>query len=580
MTEEYPIRTLVVEPDETTRKKLCAFLRERGHVVEACGSVAAAGKPFAGDLMLIAAEAEEADIVRALARLRGLGPRAVRTVVALLAQRRTLAAGNGRVPDGVDLVLVKPLTSAVLLAYLETAERLVRVRRPHRTFPAVRAVTPLIGHHPGRGKLISLVDRALAAQVSGDGAPFAVIHVDLDHFRGINFTFGYHIADELLATTFARLRELVASFQPPLAPDTFVAYLGGDEYAILATPLWEPRQALEVARALQQSLASPVRVGPHDVFVTASCGIAMGNPAYQRAEEVLRDADAAMKRAKALGGASYVLFSPTMRDSAVAAMRLESDLRRALQNDELSLVYQPIVAVATGELVGFEALARWQNGDGPVSPTEFIPVAEQTGLIIPLDRWVLRQVCRQVRTWMSHDRRLLVPVSVNISGIQFLRPDFVTEVDRTLRTHGLYGDTLRFEITESAFVSRTAEVDAMLAQLRALRLSFSIDDFGTGYSSLAYLQRIEADTLKIDRSFVGQMVQNSANLEIVRAIIRLAQSLNKRVVAEGVETRSQLDLLRSLECQFAQGLYFHAPLAPAEATQLLMERRAPRRAPG
>ncbi|MEP0774412.1 MAG: bifunctional diguanylate cyclase/phosphodiesterase [Acidobacteriota bacterium] len=567
--------TLVVEPDEKTRAKLTAALAQRGHRVIAHAGAASVAKPFHGDIILFAASASDGDLVQTLARLRGLGPRTARMVVCLLAERRQLSDPGHVLPDCVDQVLVKPLSGAVLRAHLETVERLARLRQPRPSVLAGRGASIISAHQPGRARLVGSVERALAAQSSVDGHRFAVIHVDMDHFRGINFTFGYDLADHLLTAVSTRLREVVARFQPPLDGDTHVAYLGGDEFAIFATPLSQPREAADIARAVQEALTAPFRVGDHDLLITASLGVAMGDPGYQRAEELLRDADTAMERAKSLGGAGYVFFSPAMRDSVVATLRLEADLRRALQNEELSLVYQPIVAVDSGVLVGFEALARWRDDNGTaVEPADFIPVAEQTGLIFPLDRWVLRQVCRQIRTWMTRDRLPVVPVAVNVSGVQFLRPDFVNDVDRTLRTHGLYGDALRFEITESAFISRTAEVAAMLRQLRALRLSLSIDDFGTGYSSLAYLQRIEADTLKIDRSFIGRMTQNGGDLEIVRAIVRLAQSLNKRVVAEGVETRSQLDLLRELECHFAQGVYFHPPLSAAEATQLLAAQRS------
>ena len=577
MSNDNQFVTLLIEPDERTRGTLTAALNARGHRVVVCDSLAGAPKPFTGDIILLALGGAGGAAAEALSRLRGLGPKATRMVVCLLAGRRELADFSQGLPDCVDQVLVKPLTSAVLRAHLDTVERLVSARRPRSAVRGARPGLTISTHQPGRARLVALVERALALQAAEGGPPFAVIQVDMDHFRGVNFTFGYDMADELLAAVFTRLRELVNRFKPPLGADTYVAYLGGDEFGILATPIHQPREAAEIARALQESLTAPFRVGGHDMLVTASCGIAWGSSSYQRAEELLRDADTAMERAKSLGGASYAFFSPAMRDSAVLATRLEADLRRALQNEELSLVYQPIVAVKSGALVGFEALLRWRDGNGAaMAPTDFIPVAEQTGLIIPLDRLVLRQVCRQVRTWMSHHRLRLVPVSVNVSGIQFLRPDFVTDVDRTLRTHGLYGDALRFEITESAFVSRTAEVAAMLQQLRALRISLSIDDFGTGYSSLAYLKRIEADTLKIDRSFVGRMAHDGGNLEIVRAIIRLAQSLNKRVVAEGVETRSQLDLLRELDCDFAQGVYFHPPLSPADATALLKSSGTPR----
>ncbi len=580
MSTDRQFVTLLVEPDERIRSKLTAALQARGHRVVASDSVLEAQKPFTGDIILLALAGASGNAQEALSRLRGLGPKASQMAVCLLASRTELRDLGQGVPSCVDQVLIKPLSGGVLRAHLDTVERLASSRRPRPTVSGVRSGSMASTYQPGRARLVALVERALALQAYEGGPACAVLHVDVDHFRGINFNFGYERADELLAAILTRLRELVARLPPPLGENSYVAYLGADEFAILATPISETRQTAEIARALQESLTAPFHVGGHDVLVTASCGIALGSPSYQRAEELLRDADTAMERAKSLGGASYAFFSPAMRDSAVAAMRLEADLRRAVQNEELSLMYQPIVAVTSGELVGFEALVRWQDGNGvAIPPSDFIPVAEQTGLIIPLDRLVLRQVCRQIRTWMSHHRLRLVPVSVNISGIQFLRPDFVTDVDRTLRTHGLYGDALRFEITESAFVSRTAEVAAMLKQLRALRISLSIDDFGTGYSSLAYLQRLEADTLKIDRSFVGRMTQDGGNQEIVRAIIRLAQSLNKRVVAEGVETRSQLDLLRELDCDFAQGVYFHPPLMPADVITLLKSRTASRPSP-
>lgn len=567
------LQVLLIDQDEKALARVGDALSARGHRVFAHPSLAAARKPFVGDLILLSLGAVGGDLSEAVTRLRGVGPRASRVVVGLLASRRELAECAQPLSDCTDLVLVKPLSEKVLWAYLETAERLARWRRPQTAPPRAAATWRLPAHQPGRTRLVGLVQRALAAN---HGLPFAVLHLDIDHFRSINFTYGYDLADQLLEGIAARLAELLARQQPTLAKESFLAYLGGDEFAIFATPVGEPRQAAELARGIQETLTAPFRVGPHDLLITASCGIAMGNASYQRAEEVLRDADTAMERAKSLGGASWAFFSPAMRESAAFTLRLEADLRRAPQNEELSLVYQPIVAVESGELVGFEALARWQNGrGGPVPPADFIPVAEQTGLIIPLDRWVLRQVCRQVRTWISQDRLTLPRVSVNISGVQFLRPDFVTEVDRTLRTWGLYGDSLCFEITESAFVSRTAEVEAMLQQLNALRVSLSIDDFGTGYSSLAYLQRLGADALKIDRSFIGRMTHSSGDLEIVRAIIRLAQSFNKRVVAEGVETSSQLELLRSLDCHYAQGRFFYPPLSPVEATALLKGRGRP-----
>jgi diguanylate cyclase (GGDEF)-like protein/PAS domain S-box-containing protein len=433
-----------------------------------------------------------------------------------------------------------------------------------------RAMNDALTGLPNRASLLAEVQTALTPARRDGAHGFAVLHVDLDHFRNVNYGLGYVTADRLLPMVAERLRSAATAAQRTTA---LVAYLGADEFAILLRGVREQAEAAQLARVLLERLATPFHVETHDLLLTASIGVAMGDRSYVRAEDILRDADAAMMRAKALGGASYTFFEPELDRRAMAELRLEDALRRALQGNELRLAYQPIVRLDTGRIAGLEALVRWRDRSGNhVAPDEFIPVAERTGLIVTLDRWAVRETCRQIRAWQGQLRRTLpFPVSVNVSGVQFLRPDFVVEVDRELRTHGLYGTSLRFEITESALMTRGRQAADMLRQLLALRIALSIDDFGTGYSSLAYLHELEADTLKIDRSFVSRMHRDPGGLEIVRAIVRLAQNLSKRVVAEGVELRSQVEELSALGCQLAQGHYFFPPQPPEKVGELLAQ---------
>jgi EAL domain-containing protein (putative c-di-GMP-specific phosphodiesterase class I) len=320
-------------------------------------------------------------------------------------------------------------------------------------------------------------------------------------------------------------------------------------------------------------LAVPFRLQGQEVFATASMGIAYAGSGYARPEDLLRDADNAMYRAKSLGRARYEVFDSAMHTRAVAALRLESELRRALERSELVLHYQPVVSLATGRLAAFEALVRWQHPErGIIEPAEFIPMAEETGIIVPLGQWVLTETCRQIRVWTDQGSWAPVPVSANLSSRQFNQPDLVGTVRDALAATGANPDWLRLEVTESAVMESGAAARHVLGELKALGIQLCIDDFGTGYSSLSYLHQFPVDTLKIDQSFVARLDATTQNLEIVRAIVMLAHNLGMNVIAEGVETADQAHQLRRLSCEFAQGFLYSPPVDAGEATALLRRR--------
>ncbi|HEV3468035.1 MAG TPA: EAL domain-containing protein [Pyrinomonadaceae bacterium] len=389
---------------------------------------------------------------------------------------------------------------------------------------------------------------------------FAVLFLDLDRFKNINDSLGHTMGDQVLVATAARIEKCLRHL------DT-VARFGGDEFAVLLDGVEDANDTIRVAQRLQREMATPINVGGHEVFTTVSIGIALSTTGYERPEEVVRDADTAMYRAKAAGKSRYEIFDTGMHARAVALLRLETDLRRAVEREEFVVHYQPIVSLADTAIQGFEALVRWRHPErGLVAPSEFIPVAEETGLIIPLGRWVLGEACRQMhRLQAASGAARPLSLSVNLSGKQFMQPDLIGQVKQILRETGFDPRRLHLEITESSVIENTETVTQMLLQLRALGVRLSMDDFGTGYSSLSYLHRFPIHTLKIDRSFVSGDGEN----EIVRTIIMLARNMGMDIVAEGVETREQLAYLRELKCEYGQGFLFSRPLDVAAACELL-----------
>jgi diguanylate cyclase (GGDEF)-like protein/PAS domain S-box-containing protein len=402
---------------------------------------------------------------------------------------------------------------------------------------------------------------------------FAVLFLDLDGFKTINDSLGHSAGDQVLMEVADRVPKcLRTSDTITRALDlSTTARLGGDEFAVLLDHIKDPDDATVVAERLIKSLALPFKLAGKEVFTSASIGIALSSVGYEQPEDLIRDADTAMYRAKSLGKARYAVFDADMRASVIARLQLETDLRRAVGQDELRNVYQPIVSLSSGRIVGFEALLRWQHPTrGLLQPRDFIPVAEETGMIRELGWWNLQTACRQIGAWnaQSGSGPLLV-MSVNLSAKQFLEPNLVKQIGELLRDLKLSPGTLKFEITESTVMEDATAAIQMLLEIKSLGIELSIDDFGTGYSSLSYLHRFPFDTLKIDRSFTKMMSEGGESMEIVRSILPMASNLRLNVIAEGVETIEQVALLRELRCEYAQGYYFSKPVTAIEAGTLL-----------
>lgn len=384
---------------------------------------------------------------------------------------------------------------------------------------------------------------------------FAVLFLDLDRFKNVNDSLGHSIGDQLLITMARRLESCIREVD-------MVARLGGDEFAILLDGIPNQAEATNMARRIQEKLMSPFNLSGHEVFTSTSIGIALSSTGYDHPENMLRDADTAMYRAKAQGKACYEVFDKGMHTHAVYLLQMENDLRRAIDREELRIYYQPIVSLDNGQLAGFEALIRWQHPErGFINPSDFIPLAEDTGLIVPLGLWILKRACQQLCKWQwqSPAHRSLF-MSVNLSGKQVAVPTLVSDIGEILEETHVEAKYLKLEITESAVMENADMAARLLKRLKALGVQLSIDDFGTGYSSLSYLHRFPVNTLKIDRSFVGRIGEAAENIEIVRTVISLAENMGMEVVAEGIETLSQLTQLRKLKCAYGQGYLFSRPV--------------------
>lgn len=407
-----------------------------------------------------------------------------------------------------------------------------------------------------------LLDNAKA----DDGKGFCVLFIDLDRFKNVNDSLGHAVGDELLILVGKRLERIVRE-------GDMVSRLGGDEFAIVLVNVTTSDDAVKFAERMHESLAQPYQLHGHPVYAAPSIGIAMSSHEYEQPDDILRDADIAMYHAKESGG-GCALFDRELRTRAVGKMKIESELRDVIEREELRVFYQPIIALETGKLAGFEALMRWQHRErGLVSPAEFIPVAEDTGLIVPMTIWILREACTQLSRWrwQSPMNRSLI-VSVNLSGKHFGEPNLVEQVSQILHETGLEPHCLKLEITESAAMENAEATARILSNLRALGIRLSIDDFGTGYSSLSYLHRFPIDTLKIDRSFVSRMSETGENSEIVQTILTLAKNLEMDVIAEGVETNYHVEQLRRLGCRYAQGFLFSKPQPAADIEKLMKQR--------
>lgn len=394
---------------------------------------------------------------------------------------------------------------------------------------------------------------------------YAVIFLDVDRFKNVNDSLGHAIGDQLLTNVARRLEKCIR-------PKDMVSRFGGDEFAVLLNGLKSAADATAVAERIQRDLAIPFSLSGHEVFSGGSIGMALSTPEYAFSDEIIRDADTAMYRAKEQGRARFEIFHKVMHERVISRLELENDLRRAVEREEFEVYYQPIINLQTGSISGFEALVRWQHPErGLVSPGEFISVAEETELIVPLGHWVLLQSCRQIQEWQTKWNFPSLTVSVNLSGQQFKQPHIVEEIKQILYQTKLDTQCLNLEITESVVMDDGDAATAVLRQLRSLGIQLSIDDFGTGYSSLSYLHRFPVNILKVDRSFVNRMAIDEESLGIVETIVALAAKLKMKVVAEGIETEDQLNQLTELNCAYGQGYLFSKPMRASEAEEFIQK---------
>jgi PAS domain S-box-containing protein len=438
---------------------------------------------------------------------------------------------------------------------------------------------------PNRALFLDRLQHALTLSKRHLNYKFAVLLIDVDEFKIINDSLGHSAGDELLIQVGQRLKESVRRADTVSRPrlsvipdrpanDDTLARLGGDEFTILLDDIRDPIEAVRVAERVQAELASPFLLNNQEIVISASIGIAASSGPYTGADELLRDADIAMYRAKRGGKARCEVSDPAMHASAVKRLSLETDLRRALDQGEFRVYYQPIVSLQTEKIVGFEALTRWQRPEGVLSPIEFITVAEETGLIVQMNRQLLREACLQLRAWQTEfPSTVPLTLSVNITSREFAMPDLTSEIRKSIDLTGVDPSCLHFEIIETIAMGDAEKSGHVLAQLKALGVRLSIDDFGTGYSSLSRLRRIPVDTLKIDRAFISNMDRDRENREIVRAIILLAHNLGLKVVAEGTETEEHINLLKEFNCEMAQGYLYSRPI-DAEGMSKLLARNA------
>jgi diguanylate cyclase (GGDEF)-like protein/PAS domain S-box-containing protein len=443
-----------------------------------------------------------------------------------------------------------------------------------------RALHDVLTELPNRALFVDRLQHSLIRARRHSDYTFVVLFIDVDGFKVTNDSLGHSAGDELLIQVAKRLtacfRETdtvsrsATALNSKLTNDG-LARLGGDEFTVLLDDVSEPSDAIRAARRILDKIALPFQIGGQEIVISASIGIAASSNTYEGAEDLLRDAEIAMYRAKQAGKARCEVFDPEMHSSAVRRLKLETDLRRGLDQGELLVYYQPILSLESGKIIGFESLSRWKTAQGMVSPAEFIPVADETGLILPMNRALYLESCQQLQTWQSKlNCTPPLTISLNITPRQFAQPDLAKEIGEMLTKSGIEPSRVNLEITETIAMGDADHAFSVLSDLKALGVCLSIDDFGTGYSSLSRLPRFPIDALKIDRVFISQMSTDHDNHEIVRLIISLAHSLGLKVVAEGTETQDEVDELKHLKCEMVQGFLYSPPVDSVKAFELLL----------
>jgi diguanylate cyclase (GGDEF)-like protein len=469
---------------------------------------------------------------------------------------------------------VQERTQQLAQANQELEREIAERQRMHETLLHVLRHDSLT-NLPNLSYVLEALSAAIAQMEEQPESSFALMVIDCDRFHQINSSLGHELGDRLLVELGERLSNCLPS-------NAILARPGGDEFIVFLESVSEVAAVEKLAQAFQRLLLTPFHLGQQTVFISASIGIVMGAPDYERPEYLVRDAGTAVHQAKELGKARYQVFSETMYQNARERLHLENDLRRALEAQEFFLLYQPIISLTTGEISGFEALIRWQHPEwGMISPLKFIPIAEETGLIVPLGFWVMKEACQQAMIWQRELKLDKMPfMSINVSTKQFMHPNLIEQIDDILRETGMRAGDIKLEITESAIMENAKLAADLLEQLKNRQIQLAIDDFGTGYSSLSYLHQFPVDTLKVDRSFISRLekgdypgipspIDQQHPSRIVQSIINLAHDLGMSVVAEGVEVASQLQQLTSLQCDFGQGYLWAKPLASKEASKML-----------
>lgn len=443
-----------------------------------------------------------------------------------------------------------------------------------------RALHDVLTELPNRALFVDRLQHSLIRARRHSDYTFVVLFIDIDGFKVLNDSLGHSAGDELLIQVARRLnggfRETDtvsrsnAGMNPKLTDDS-LARLGGDEFTVLLDDVSNPSDAIRVGRRILEKIAVPFTIAAQEIVISASIGVAASSNSYESAEDLLRDAEIAMYRAKQAGKARCEVFDPAMHSNAVRRLKLETDLRRGLEHGELLVYYQPIISLQSEKIVGFEALSRWKTVQGMISPAEFIPVADETGLILPMNRALYLESCRQLQSWQAKlGCTPPLTMSLNITPRQFAQPDLCKEIAEILEQSGIHPSVVNLEITETIAMGDADHAFSVLSDLKALGVRLSIDDFGTGYSSLSRLPRYPIDALKIDRVFISQMSTDHDNHEIVRLIIMLAHSLGLKVVAEGTETQDEVDELKRLKCEMVQGFLYSPPVDSVKAFDLLL----------
>jgi PAS domain S-box-containing protein len=487
--------------------------------------------------------------------------------------------------------------SGKIIGYVGTLTDITDRKQAEEKLQRYAYYDPMTGL-PNRTFFLKQLEQTINLEKQHQSGLFAVLFLNLDRFQMVKFSLGHHLADRLLIASAERIQKTLQNSEFDICQFDFetnlifynqtfstncisshaqkerksmVAQIGLDEFAILLTNLREPKNATHLAEQIYQALSYPFDLNGQEVFISTSIGIAFSSVGYKQPEDYLRAADTAMHQSKQLSKTRYAIFEPGWQIKAVERLQLETDLRRAIERQELQVHYQPIISIKTGNLIGFEALVRWYHSTkGWISPVDFIPLAEETGLISLIDRSVLKEACQQMVIWQQkYPKKIPLTISVNLSAVQLAQLGLIERIDRILKETKINRKSLKIEITETSLTGNSASETAMLQQLKSLGIQLSIDDFGTGYSSLARLRQLPIDTLKIDRSFVHQMAFDSESLEIVRTIISLAHILEMDVIAEGVETAEQLLQLQSLECEYSQGFFFSKPVDRQTAESLI-----------